>query len=734
MDIPAAGLKRTIIAPLLLALFSASLFAEDQNDTVAHPNNNKSTKQDDAITVYDTITVYGQTYRNTATKTTLEPEETPQGLTVIDNEQLQQREVQSLNQALRYTPGVVTETRGAAVTMYDTYKVRGFDVNQSYYDGLVLPYLSGWNFQAQADPIAVQQIEVFKGPTSVLYGAMNPGGMVNMIAKSPQMEHSTTVDVGAGSRNLMKASIDTTGQIGDSNLSYHFIGLARKQDSQVDTATNERYIVAPSLNWQVSDKTLINFNLYYQNDPAMGINSALPVSGMFISNSNGSTSPSTFASDGNWDSFKRDFVMAGYKIDHQFNDQWSFLQNARYTNGSLHQKNTYSMSFTESGSNAGQLQRNIYSTDENLKAFTIDNQFSGKLKLNRWEHNLLFGLDYQTMNGSSNYKEYDTSSIANWNQFNIFSPNNNLIVNPSSLSVKSTTITDVDLYQTGFYLQDQIRHDKLVLLTGGRFDTYKLSTLTNGTIPSSTDQNDFTYRVGALYTFDNGIAPYASYATGFEPTTGTDSSGNAYKPETSEQVEVGMKYQAPDMSKSASISLFHILKNDTLVADPDNYTNPKLQVGQVRSQGVELQGKWFVTSNLDISPSYTYTDMQITKDASSNLKGTTPIYVPTHAASIWANYYFYDGALAGTRVSGGTRYVGTMQMDSTNTEGKVPAYTITDLSLGYDLSELSRGLSGVTANFLVNNVFNTANYTCFNSTNCWYGEERSVELHVKYEM
>lgn len=737
MDI-SAGLKRTIIASSLLALFSAPTLAEDQNNTVAQSNNNKATKQD------DTITVYSKTYRNTATKTTLEPEETPQGLTVIDNEQLQQREVQSLNQALRYTPGVVTETKGADVTLMDNYRVRGFEVNKSYYDGLVLPYLTGWNLQTQVDPIAIQQVEVFKGPTSVLYGAMNPGGMVNMIAKSPQMESATTVDVGTGSRNLMKASIDSTGQIGDSNLSYRFIGLARKQDSQVNDATNERYVLAPSINWQVSDKTLINFNVYYQDDPAMGINSALPASGTVTSNNNGSTSPSTFAGDANWNTLERDFLMVGYKIDHQFNDSWSFLQNARYTNGSFHQKNTYSTN-TTFDANDSTLTRAIYSTDEDLNAFSIDNQFSGKLEQNDWEHNLLFGLDYQKMSGSSNYKDYDTSSIAGWNSFDIFNPNNHLIVDPSSLAVNSTTITDIDFHQTGLYFQDQVRRDRLILLAGGRFDTYKSDTVSNywsgpstsgtpTTTPSSTDQNHFTYRIGALYTFDNGVAPYASYATGFEPTTSQDSNGNSYKPETSQQVEVGVKYQDPDMSKSASVSLFHIEKNDAIITNPSNYTDPALQVGQITSQGVELQGKWFVTPSLDIAPSYTYTDMQITKDPVYNLQGTTPVYVPTHAASVWANYYLYNGALAGTRVSAGTRYVGTMEMDATNTQGKVPAYTITDLSVGYDLSELSRSLSGASANLLVNNLFNQENYTCFNNTNCWYGEERSIELHVKYEM
>ncbi|CAH0541724.1 TonB-dependent siderophore receptor [Vibrio marisflavi] len=725
MDI-SASLKRSVIASSLLALFSAPLFADDQNNTVAQTNNNKTTKQD------DTITVYSKTYRNTATKTTLEPEETPQGLTVIDNEQLQQREVQSLNQALRYTPGVTTETKGADVTLMDNYRVRGFEVSKSYYDGLVLPYLTGWNLQTQIDPIAIQQIEVFKGPTSVLYGAMNPGGMVNMIAKSPQMDQATTVDVGTGSRNLMKASIDTTGQIGDSNLSYRFIGLARKQDSQVNDAQNERYVVAPSLNWQVSDKTLLNFNVYYQNDPQMGINSALPASGTVTSNPNGSTSPSTFAGDVNWNSLKRDFLMVGYKIDHDFNDSWSFLQNARYTNGSFHQKNTYSTSFN----NDGTLVRNIYSTDEKLNAFAIDNQLSGKVETGEWQHNLLLGVDYQELSGSSNYKEYDTSGISGWSSFNIFNPDNNLITNPSSLSVTYNQDVDIDMDQVGFYFQDQAKLDRLILLAGGRFDSYKSNTdkTTTSVTSSSIDQNNFSYRVGALYTFDNGIAPYASYATGFEPTTSQDSDGNSYKPETSEQVEVGVKYQAPDMSKSASISLFHIEKNDAIIANPDNYTDPALQVGQITSKGVELQGKWFITPSLDIAPSYTYTDMQISKDPVYNLQGTTPVYVPTHAASIWANYYLYNGALTGTRVSAGTRYVGTMEMDATNTQGKVPAYTITDLSVGYDLSELSHSLAGASANFLVNNLFNQENYTCFNNTNCWYGEERSIELHVKYEM
>lgn len=128
---------------------------------------------DSASDDVETISIFGQAYRNTATKTSLEPEETPQGITVLDGEVLEQRSVKSLNEALRYVPGVTTEQKGGAVTMYDTFNIRGFDVNQSYYDGLVLQYLNGWNLQPQIDPIAIQQIEVFKGPTSVLYGSLH---------------------------------------------------------------------------------------------------------------------------------------------------------------------------------------------------------------------------------------------------------------------------------------------------------------------------------------------------------------------------------------------------------------------------------------------------------------------------------------------------------------------------------------------------------------------------------
>ncbi|PTP30697.1 TonB-dependent siderophore receptor [Vibrio splendidus] len=707
--------KYSSLAVALLTAFSAQALAEE---TVTAPDSN-----------VETVTIMGKAYRNTATKSALEPEETPQGITVIDEEQLEQRGVKSLNQALRYAPGVVTEQKGASVTMYDTFSIRGFSNNQSYYDGLILPFLTGWNLQLQIDPIAIQQVEVFKGPTSVLYGSMPPGGMVNMIAKAPQEDGSTKVGVSTGSRNLMEASIDTSGQLGDSDFSYRLVALARKQDSQVDNAEEERYVIAPSLDWQVSDRTLINFNLYYQNDPSMGTNSAMPLEVLKASD------PSVSMGDKNWSTFEREVLMLGYKINHQINDNWTFLQNARYSDASLYQENTYHRG-TNFNAATGSLIRNVYSTDEDSQSFVIDNQVSGRVEVAGLEHNLLFGLDYLKLTGDSLYQEFTAN--AGFYGFNAYNPNNDLL-DKSQLQENYRESHDITTEQLGLYFQDQVRYDALVLLAGGRYDMFKASDEKTSIYPTSdgtekADHNQFSYRVGALYELDNGISPFVSYATSFEPAAGTDINGNSLKPQLGEQVELGVKYLSADMAQQLTASYFYITKKDSIAADPSDPTyRSKIQLGEVRSQGVEVEGRWFVTEDWGVNASYTYVDMEVTEDANPDLEGTTPIYVPTHAANLWSNYYVYGGALSGTRFSAGARYMGEMEMDATNTQGKVPSYTVVDLSVGYDLGEASETLSGATANLLVNNLFNEEYYTCYDQSNCWFGAEQSVELSVNYE-
>ncbi|POB67695.1 TonB-dependent siderophore receptor, partial [Vibrio vulnificus] len=158
---------------------------------------------------------------------------------------------------------------------------------------------------------------------------------------------------------------------------------------------------------------------------------------------------------------------------------------------------------------------------------------------------------------------------------------------------------------------------------------------------------------------------------------------------------------------------FHITKFDSIAADPNDPTfRAKIQLGEVTSQGVELEGQAYLADNWDVLASYTYLDMEVKKATDATLVGTTPIYVPKHSANLWTNYYLTSGALSGVRIGGGVRYVGEMEMDATNTQGKVPSYTVTDLSLGYDLGNASDSLNGAQVNLVVNNLFNEQYYSC----------------------
>ncbi|WP_298941076.1 TonB-dependent siderophore receptor [uncultured Psychromonas sp.] len=709
--------------------FKRSTLASVVALALCHSSYSMASQLPDDGTEMEAISVLGKAYRNTATKTALTPEETPQAINIIDGELLKERGAQSLNEALRYTPGVVTETKGGAVTMYDTFTIRGFSVSESYYDGLILQQLNGWNLQPQIDPIALQQVEVFKGPTSVLYGSMPPGGMVNMITKAPQIQSSTEIGVKIGTSDMKQVSLDSTGQIGDSNVSYRFIGLARQKDGQVDTTNEERYLLAPSITWDITEKTSLNVNVYYHNDPDMGMNSSIPSSGSVFSNVNGTTNASTFVGDENWSTFEREVLMLGYKFSHDFNDNWTFLQNARYTKADLYQENTYH--YASYDETTGELDRYIYSTDESSEAYAIDNQLAGEITIAGLKHNILLGIDYRQLKGDSAYDYYGTTS--QFGDFNIFNPDNKLI-DSDALTSLAIYNDEISVKQLGGYFQDQVRLNKLVLIAGGRLDTYKSKSDYSGSVTEA-DETEFSYRVGALYEFDNGLSPFISYATSFEPVAGQSDFGEAFVAETGKQIEVGLKYNSADYSQSATASLFQIVKSNVVISDPDSADyQGQLQVGEVRSRGLELEGTWMINNNLDIAASYTYIDMEITKDSENGLEGTMPIYVPKHAANLWANYNFDNQFLQGTRLSAGVRYVGEMQMDATNTQGMVPDYTIADLSIGYDLGYVSSSLAGVQVNLTANNVFDTDSFACYDNENCWYGAERTVELGVNFKL
>lgn len=381
------GFAMSLNAPFFLGVLHLAISA------VILPSHVSAQQQSDTLGI---LTVYSDTYRNTGSKSALEPEETPQGITVIDRESLDQRGADSVNEALRYVPAVNTELRGGAVSRMDQFNIRGFSNSTNFYDGLPLLY-NDWNLQPQIDASAIEQIEIFKGPTSVLYGHMPPGGMVNIIGKQPSSEKVSALELSVGSGNLHSMTVNSQGKLADSDdLTYTLTAHAKDEKTQAVTSQATRYLLAGSVDWQVASDTLINFNLYHQQDPAAGIYNAHPSKGVVFKNPNGDLSTDSYAGDANWNEYDRDVTLLGYKINQNINDTWNFLQNVKVMDATADQKNTYSTGGLAADDRT--ITRRAYTTDEKSRSFAIDNQLSAAFYIGKVEHNLLFGLDYSKLN------------------------------------------------------------------------------------------------------------------------------------------------------------------------------------------------------------------------------------------------------------------------------------------------------------------------------------------------
>ncbi|MGP5549151.1 TonB-dependent siderophore receptor [Psychrobacter namhaensis] len=263
-------------------------------------------------TTLDAVTVYADSYRSTGTKTALDPNDAPMSYTRIDQELLQKRQADSVNAALRYEPGVTTESRGT-VSIFDEYNIRGFKTYSNFYDGLRLPYDGAWNLMPQVDIYATEAVEVLKGPASSLYGYAAPGGMVNQVAKSPKNTQASEMQLRLGNQNLKEVAIDTTGPLTDT-LNYRLVALKRKKDGQMQTTEEERTLINPSLEWQATDDVSVLANLFYQDDPEMVPSTPLPAVGTVYNASYGKLDSDAYAGD-KWSRFSKEVFMPSVTVN-----------------------------------------------------------------------------------------------------------------------------------------------------------------------------------------------------------------------------------------------------------------------------------------------------------------------------------------------------------------------------------------------------------------------------------
>ncbi|WP_449506550.1 TonB-dependent siderophore receptor [Enterobacter hormaechei] len=655
-------------------------------------------------------------WTNSATKSAVAESKTPQVINTIAAKEIEQRHASSVNEILRYAPGVSTEVRGSTSYMSE-YKIRGFNVDQEFYNGLQLPYNVTGNTKARIDPLLIESVDILKGPSSVLYGGGSPGGLVNIQSKKPQKEAKTELGFNTGNRNLKEGYLDSTGQIANSDWNYRLLGKATESDEQAHTTRYENSLVAPSVTWQPDDKTRLTIDALAQNTPSLTPSDPMPLSYLRSKYAD----RRDYAGD-EWSGFKQRQWMLGYSFEHEFDSGWGFNQKARYFDVDTHQRSAYS---TGTGSEVYQLNRFAYTTDEDLQSFNIDNQVTRTVALGDWQHHLLAGFDYQKLNSHFHYR-YASSTPG----IDMRNPDHSQIDN-DALGLVTAQKNRLGYQQNGYYLQDQIAFGGLNVLASLRFDDYRSVTtnyLQNGD-KAWVSQDRLTKRLGALYAFDNGLSPFISYSEGFAPVSpqGTLTAKDV-KPTTSKQVEGGVKYLLAEYATTFTASVFNIRQKNVVTSDP-GFLNYR-QTGEVESKGAELSAISRPTDNLTLIANYAYTHAINTED--DKYQGKRPTQVPENAFNLWGDYTFDSTPLRGLTLGAGARYTGPMEISPANDAGKLGGTTQYDLAASYRMGELAPSLEGLTLKASAQNVTNKETLTCYDATNCWIGRDRTFQVGANY--
>lgn len=651
-----------------------------------------------------------------ATKTDTPLKETPQSVSVVTRKQIEDQRPRTVTEALDYTPGAFSGLVGSA-TRYDYVTLRGFKDNSTasvILDGLRLLSDGGTYSSMQIDPWMVERIDVFRGPSSVLYGRSTPGGLVALTSKRPQAEPYHEVELFGGTQKQRGAAFDSTGALSeDGRVSYRVTGVARASDTMQKGLENERYALAPSLALRLGDNTNLLLQAYLQNDPDNGYHGSLPYYGTVKPGPNGNKLPADFnEGEPGTDGFKRRQNMVGYQFDHAFNERWQFKQNFRYLDSKVSNHQTWQWDWKDENT----LNRYFSGADERLKGYTVDTQLLGKLTTGALAHTLLFGVDYQHRKANGRWDSASASSLdVNDPQYG-----------KPGYAFYDQTDFERSLSQTGFYLQDQVSLERWRLTLSGRYDRARVDNRSHSTSegPSTKDWkgSDFSGRAGVAYLFDNGVTPYFSYSESFDPNTSVGKDGKLLKPTQGKQYEGGVKYQPEGSKTQLAASLYDLTQSNVAREVPgQKYSEP---LGEVRTRGVELEAHTEVTRELSLIAGYSYNRMK-----SDEFGGKTPTQAPRHMASLWADYAFASGLGVGA----GVRYIGTSWADDANTL-KVPAYTLVDLSLRYDLGRVNSALKGATARLTAHNVFNKEYVaSCVSETWCYWGQERTVTASVGYK-
>ncbi|POG10242.1 TonB-dependent receptor [Pseudomonas putida] len=651
---------------------------------------------------------------STATKLPLSMRETPQAVTVITRQRMDDQAMTSINDVVKATPGLFLDYSSGPGRQ--SYSSRGFNIDNLMYDGIPSGY-TGWVVGAQPNLAMFDRVEVVRGATGLVTGAGNPSAAINLVRKRPLAEQKVTLTGAAGSWDDYRGEVDASSPLNDSGtLRGRVVASYRDANSYIDDVEEDHGLFYAVTEADLSDDTSLMLGFSHQKDKTNYFWGAMPTAldGHHMGFSR-SYNPGT-----DWENKDQEINTVFAELRHRLANDWALQLNANYAQ----QDATFTGSYQSRWAGLqAPLQRTVYQSKHQENQAGLDGFVSGPFELLGRTHELVVGASKRIYDmDTRNYSPYDMFWPLNGGKPNFVHTDNQREV---------TT-------QDGVYLTTRLNlADPLKLILGGRLDWYDYDNR-DGDGDYKVTRNVTKY-AGLIYDLDDHHSVYVSYSDIFTPQSSKDTSGTPVKPIVGKNYEVGIKGEYFDGALNASIALFRIDQENratqVFVANCPQ-TSCYEASGEVRSQGIDMELQGALTPNWQIGGGYTYARAHTIKDAANpaNVNQRFDTDTPEHMFKLNTVYHF-QGPLEKLRVGGNISWQSRIYNDFTVADGSEyrlvqGAYAVTDLMAGYRVSQhLDLQLNA-------HNVFDRKYYSAVASSvdyggDTW-GAPRNLMMTAKY--
>lgn len=634
--------------------------------------------------------------------------ETAQAVSVVTREQLDQKQATTLAEAINGIAGVVSGQSGRRG--WDDFNIRGQSANnQIFIDGLRTSARSA----VAVDLSGIDQVQVLKGPASVNFGQVAPGGLVNLVTKRPEAENFARTDLSYGSYDFKQATFDLNYAPQNTEKgAFRLSGRYADQDDPVDYVYFKNLYISPTYNFDLGEHADLSVIASYQHREYQRYQGA-PLVGTLLPSSLGKIDSSFFSGDPASDPYKADVYRAGWNFKYDFGNELVFRQNAAV------QKTEMNGGFIslQAGGTETAVKRRLEVQDWDYTNYTIDQNFQKTFQFGQTTHELLLGFDVMQE------KRETLADRCNFASINPFQPHYNQGC-ITALSLNSHSITE--LQDMGLYARNRIAlGDQWIINLSGRYDWAKSSSenVLKGTKTDPQDDQAFTGNASVMYLANQFVAPYISYATSFIPNIGTDKNDALFEPEKGKQYEIGMKFQSADQQIQGALSWFDLRRQNILVNDPTDI-NYQITEGEQTTQGIEAEVNAALSDRWTSSVAYAYTyDSKTTKSTELTAIGERLENTPEHTYSLMTRYR--PQGVLGWYVGAGITGASATELAGLNVE--LPAYTIYNADAGYDTEHWGAQLS-------IRNLFDKNYYSgVIDNRVVAFGNSRQVNFAVKFK-